>query len=83
MTKQIKCFSCSDLSTVTPPLKRDSDGLDIFQCPSCKTKFKLDMAYYLENMGTEDFLVKTVDANLDFSDGYDEPPKMKKKWWQL
>ena len=87
--KKVQCYKCGHILEPSQKVyasgkeynhvKRDSDGLDIFCCARffCNTEFKIDMSHYIENKETEGFVAKTVSAKLDFSDGYDQPPKRK------
>ena len=71
MSVEIECYNCGVISGPTPPLRRDSDRSDIFECPSCKTEFKIDIDNYMENRGsdfikgkeTEGFVARTFSAS--------------------
>ena len=86
--KKAKCFKCDKVLKFNPGLgghgdfvldKRDKDGLDIFICGCPRTlKFKVDVKHYMENRGKGNFIAKTVDAYLDYSDGIDKKPKKVK-----
>ncbi len=91
----VRCFKCG--YELVPSQKvygsgkeykhreRDTDGLDIFCCCRffCNADFKIDMKHYLENRETEGFIANTVSAKLDFCDGYDKPPKRKKRFFEI
>ena len=86
--KKAKCFKCNKVLKFNPGFgghgdfvkdKRDKDGLDIFICGCPRTlKFKVDVKHYMENRGKGNFIAKTVDAYLDYSDGIDKKPKKVK-----
>ena len=88
--KKAKCYNCGKTLTYTlnEPAgpsefildEKDFDGMAIFLCGSFKgCRFKLDMADYLKNKDKENFVAKTLDADLDFSDGFDKKPKKIKR----
>ena len=84
MSVEIECYNCGVISGPTPPLRRDSDRLDIFECPSCKAEFKVDIDNYMENRGsdfikgkeTEGFVAKTFSAS---ENKYLADPKLLKR----
>jgi hypothetical protein len=86
--KKAKCFKCKRVLTYNSSFagkgefvknKRDSDGLDIFECGyfMCHAEFKIDMIHYSKNSHKKNFIIKTVDAKYDFSEGIDNPKKKK------
>ena len=86
--KKAKCFKCKRLLTYNSSFagkgefvknKRDSDGLDVFECGyfMCHAEFKIDMTHYSKNSHKKNFIIKTVDAKYDFSEGIDNPKKKK------
>ena len=86
--KKAKCFKCKRVLTYNPSFagkgefvknKRDSDGLDIFECGyfTCHAEFKIDMIYYSKNRHKKNFIIKTVDAKYDYNDGINKPKKKK------
>ena len=86
--KKAKCFKCKRVLTYNPSFagkgefvknKRDSDGLDIFECGyfTCHAEFKIDMIYYSKNRNKKNFIIKTVDAKYDYNDGINKPKKKK------
>ena len=86
--KKAKCFKCKRVLTYNSSFagkgefvknKRDSDGLDIFECGyfTCHAEFKIDMIHYSKNSHKKNFIIKTVDAKYDFSKGIDNPKKKK------
>ncbi len=89
MMKKAKCYNCGKVLKFTQGIagpsefvleQRDVDGMDIFLCGSVRgCKFKLDVKYYMENRHKKDFIAKTVDADLDFSEGHEKMPKKKIK----
>ena len=89
MMKKAKCYKCGKVLTFTQDIagpsefvheERDIDGMDIFGCGSIRgCKFKLDIKYYMKNRHKKNFIAKTVDADLDFSEGHDKKPRKKIK----
>jgi|TARA_B110000305_G_scaffold87927_1_gene99112 hypothetical protein len=87
--KKAKCYNCNKVLTFTKDLgfpsnfvldERDIDGAQIFLCGSIRgCRFKLDMKYYMANSHKKNFIAKTVDADWDFSEGFDKKPKKKIK----
>jgi len=86
--KKAKCFKCGRILTYNPSFagkgefvrnKRDRDGLDIFECGyfACHAEFKIDMVHYSKSNNKKNFIIKTVSAKFDFSDGIDKPKKKK------
>ena len=86
--KKAKCYKCKKVLTyVSSGIagsssfvhdSRDIDGADIFFCGCHRgLRFKLDMKHYLSNMNKKNFIAKTVDSDLDFSEGFDKKPKKK------
>ena len=86
--KKAKCFKCKRVLTYNSSFagkgefvknKRDSDGLDVFECGYfiCHAEFKIDMIHYSKNSHKKNFIIKTVDAKYDFSEGIDNPKKKK------
>jgi hypothetical protein len=86
--KKAKCFKCKRVLTYNSSFagkgeyvknKRDSDGLDVFECGyfMCHAEFKIDMIHYSKNNHKKNFIIKTVDAKYDFSEGIDNPKKKK------
>ena len=86
--KKAKCFKCKRVLTYNSSFdgkgefvknKRDSDGLDIYECGyfMCHAEFKFDMIHYSKNSHKKNFIIKTVDAKYDFSEGIDNPKKKK------
>ena len=86
--KKAKCFKCKRVLTYNSSFagkgefvknKRDSDGLDVFDCGyfMCHAEFKIDMIHYSKNSHKKNFIMKTVDAKYDFSEGIDNPKKKK------
>ncbi|MBC8306253.1 MAG: hypothetical protein H8E55_62145 [Pelagibacterales bacterium] len=86
--KKAKCFKCKRVLTYNSSFagkgefvknKRDSDGLDVFECGyfMCHAEFKIDMIHYSKNSHKKNFIIKTVDAKYDFSEGIDNPKKKK------
>ncbi len=59
MTKKIQCFACKGVIDPSSPMKRDSDGKDIFQCQLCGANYKIDMTDYFINRGKTDHIAKT------------------------
>ena len=43
----------------------------------CHAEFKIDMIHYSKNSHKKNFIIKTVDAKYDFSEGIDNPKKKK------
>ena len=72
MSKKIKCYECGEINDPTPPLRRDTDGLDVFECPSCQSEFKIDTNHYMENKDKEDFVARTFSSSLDTTKDYDQ-----------
>ena len=86
--KKAKCFKYKRVLTYNPEFagkgefarnKRDSDGLGVFECGyfTCHAEFKIDMIHYSKNSHKKNFIIKTVDAKYDFSEGPDKPKKKK------
>ncbi len=83
--KKAKCYKCQKILSFTNNIggssefvhdERDFDGMDIFLCGCFRGhRFKLDMKHYLKNRNQNNFIAKTLSADLDFSDGYDKKPK--------
>ena len=62
VSKKRKCYNCGAIAELERPLKRGSDGYDIFPCPSCGVNFKIDIHEYMNNRGKEGFVTSTFDA---------------------
>jgi hypothetical protein len=75
--KKAKCYKCKKILTFTQDLptpsnfivkRKDSDGTLIFECGCIKKlEFKMDYKYYLENRSKKNFIIKTINSDLDFS----------------
>lgn len=80
MAVKIKCYECEEINAPTPPLRRDSDRVDIFECPSCQSEFKIDMHHYFANRSKKGFVAKTFSSSLDTTKDYDnELQNLQKK----
>lgn len=66
-------------SEYTVDEKQDVDGIPIFMCGGIKgCRFKINPIDYMKNRENENYIVKTVDADLDFSDwDYENLPTKK------
>ena len=40
------------------------------------------MNFYIKNKDNKNFIAKTVSADLDFSNGFDKPKKMKRSFFK-
>ena len=69
--KKAKCFKCKRVLTYNSSFagkgefvknKRDSDGLDIFECGyfMCHAEFKIDMIHYSKNSHKKNFIIKLL-----------------------
>ena len=84
-----KCYKCKKILTFTSELGmpsnfvlegRDIDGTDVFSCGCIRgLHFKLNLPDYIKNKGKKNFIAKTVNADLDYSNGIDKIPKKKIK----
>lgn len=92
MLKKAQCYNCGKTLTITTGIagpsefvkdERDADGFDVFICGSIKScRFKIDMNFYIKNKDNKNFIAKTVSADLDFSNGFDKPKKMKRSFFK-
>lgn len=90
--KKAQCYNCGKTLTYTTGIagpsefvkdERDTDGFDIFICGSIKScRFKMDMNFYIKNKNNKNFIAKTVSADLDFSNGFDKPKKIKRSFFK-
>jgi len=80
--KKVKCYNCNTITGVDQPFMRDSDGYDVWKCPSCGAYFKLDIHEYLNNRGKENFVSSTFYAghSMAHSNPLIEFLKKEKKW---
>ena len=86
--KKARCFKCKRILKYNPEfagkgefvlIKKDSDGMAIFECGHffCHAEFKIDMVHYSKNRSKKNFIIKTIDAKYDFSEGINKPKKKK------